>query len=351
MVEHIRGMWAAFLCGRLDVRVEDAAVPQVEQPDDVLIQVKYTGICGSELHSIEGYEITKGGAVTANTHAALGHEYSGVIVDVGPAVKRFTTGQRVTAWPRGPCGHCDLCRNHLGALCRKVTQRGGSWAEYIVAPEALVYALPDDVPFTVGAITEPLSCAVRILDRASMRPGQTVYVIGAGPIGLFSAVVAKHAGAGLLIVSEPRDSRRDLAHRMGADVVVNPREHDLRDVVLHHTRGRGVDVSIEGVGLEPALSQAIEVVAIGGTVLWGGLAPTDLRVPVSPNDMFMKEYTLRTSWGGLLEFDRTLRLEQVIDWSPMVQEVFPLERAMDAVNYARTQAAGKVLLRTTDSER
>jgi threonine dehydrogenase-like Zn-dependent dehydrogenase len=243
-----------------------------------------------------------------------------------------------------------MCRNNLNALYRKVTQRGGSWAEYIVAPEALVYALPDDVPLQVAAITEPLSCAVRILDRAGMRPGHTVCVIGAGPIGLFTAAVAKHAGAGLLIVSEPRDVRRDLAQRMGADIVVNPREQNLTDVVMDHTHGRGVDVSVEGVGLEPALSQAIEVVAVGGMVLWGGVAPADLRVPVSPNDMFMKEYTLRTSWGGLLEFDRTLRLEQVIDWTPVVQEIFPLSRTMEAVDYSRTRAAGKVLLKTTNDE-
>ena len=340
-------MRAAFLCGKLDVRVEGIPMPRIEQPDDVLIQVMYTGICGSDLHGIEGYEITRGSAVTPNTHSQLGHEYAGVIVDTGPGVNKLTKGQRVTAWPRGPCGHCDLCRNGLNSLCRKITQRGGSWAEYIITPEALVYALPDDVPFDIGAITEPLSCGVRIIDRAGMRPGQTVCVIGAGPIGLFSAVVAKHAGAGLLIVSEPRDSRRNMAQRMGADIVVDPRQENLHDVVMHHTHGCRADVSIEGVGLEPALSQAIEMVATGGTVIWGGVAPTDLRVPISPNDMFMKEYTLRTSWGGLLEFDRTIRLEQVIDWSPMIQEVYPLERALEAVHYARTQAAGKVLLQPT----
>lgn len=343
----MRDMQAAFLCGRLDVRVERAPLPRVERPDDVLIEVAFSGICGSELHSIEGYEIVKGAAVTADAHSPLGHEYSGIVVEVGPDVRRVARGQRVTAWPRGPCGRCDMCRNNLNALCRKVTQRGGSWAEYIVTPEALVYALPDGVSLDIGALTEPLSCGVRIADRAGMRPGYTVCVVGAGPIGLFSAVVAKHAGAGLLIVSEPRDSRRELARRMGADIVVNPRHENLRDVVMQHTAGRGVDVSIEGVGLEPALSQAIEVVAAGGTVVWGGLAPADLRVPLSPNDMFMREYTLRTSWGGLLEYDRTLRLEQVIDWSPVVTEVFPLARAMEAVNYARAQAAGKVLLQPT----
>jgi threonine dehydrogenase-like Zn-dependent dehydrogenase len=225
-----------------------------------------------------------------------------------------------------------------------VTQRGGGWANAILAPERLVHPLPDDVPLCIGAMTEPLSCGVRIVDRAGVRPGTTVCVIGAGPIGLYSAVLSKHAGATKVIVSEPRASRRATAKRMGLDIVVDPNENDLHEVVMDHTGGRGAEVVIEAVGLEPALSQAIQLVAIGGTVVWGGLAPTSISLPISPNDMFMREYTLRTSWGGVLEFERTIRLEQAIDWSPMAQELYSLERAMDAVNFSRTQAAGKVLL-------
>jgi threonine dehydrogenase-like Zn-dependent dehydrogenase len=157
-------------------------------------------------------------------------------------------------------------------------------------------------------------------------------------------VLCKHAGAAKVIVSEPRLSRRLMAERMGLSMVVDPLTTDLRSVVMDHTRGRGTEVVIESVGLEPALSQAIQMVAIGGTVLWGGVAPADLRVPIAPNEMFLREYTLRTSWGGILEYERTVRLEQTIDWSPMAQEVYPLEQVMEAVNYARTQAAGKVLL-------
>jgi threonine dehydrogenase-like Zn-dependent dehydrogenase len=339
-------MRAAFVHGKLDVRVSRVPAPKIERPDDVLIRITHAGICGSELHSIEGYELTPSAARAPLSPSQLGHEYAGVVAEAGPAVAGLAPGRRVTVVPRGPCGKCELCRNGIGALCRKVTQRGGAWADYIVAPEALVYALPDDVPNEVAAITEPLACGVRIVDRCGIKPGQTMCVIGAGPIGLFSAVVAKHAGAATLIVSEPRAGRRELARRMGADVVVDPTVENLRDVVMDHTGGRGVDVSMEGVGLEPALSQAIELAATGGVVMWGGLAPTHIRVSISPNDMFLREYTLRTSWGGVLEYERTLRLEQAIDWRPVVQEVFPLDEAMAAVHYARTQAAGKVILAT-----
>ena len=339
-------MRAARLYGKLDVRVDEAPWPALEKPDDVLIQVSHTGICGSELHAIEGYELSKGASGGALAPSNLGHEYAGVVVAVGPEVKSIQPGQRVTAVPRGPCGKCDLCRAGISALCRKVTQRGGSWSESIVAPEQLVYALPDDVSNEVGAITEPLSCAVRIIDRTGLKAGQNMCVIGAGPIGLFSAVLAKHAGAAQVIVSDIRPSRREIAKRMGIDVVVDPKAQDLREVVMDLTHGRGVEVSMEGVGLEPALSQAIELVAIGGMVMWGGLAPTSISVPLSPNDMFLREYTLRTSWGGVLEYERTIRMEQAIDWTPVVQEQFPLDQVMYAVNFARTQAAGKVILKT-----
>jgi 2-desacetyl-2-hydroxyethyl bacteriochlorophyllide A dehydrogenase len=345
-------MAAAFLHGRLDVRIQPAPIPQIERPDDVLIAVAYTGICGSELHAIEGYQLVPATNTVSPTPAQLGHEYTGVIRAVGDGVQTLRVGQRVTVAPRGPCHQCDLCRNGVSALCRKVTQRGGSWADYIVAPAKLVHRLPADVSLAIGAITEPLSAAVRIIDRANLQSGTNVCVIGAGPIGLFSAVVAKHAGAATVIISDPRPSRRALAQRMGIAVVVDPTQDDLYTVVMDHTAGRGVATSIEAVGLEPALSESLRIVATGGMVVWGGLAPVGLTVPISPNDMFLREYTLRTSWGGIELFERTLRLEQSIDWSPVVEERFPLSQVSEAIHYARTAAAGKVLLAvtTTDSE-
>lgn len=341
-------MRAARMYGKLDVRVDMLPWPRIEKPDEVLIRVTHSGICGSELHAIEGYELSKGGLSGALAASNLGHEYAGTVIEIGAHVTSVRPGQRVTVVPRGPCGKCDLCRAGISALCRKVTHRGGSWADAIVASEQLVYTLPDDVPNEVAAITEPLSCAVRIIDRVGLKAGQNVCVIGAGPIGLFVAVLAKHAGAAHVIVSDIRASRRELAQRMGIDVVVDPKAQSLREVVMDLTHGRGVEVSIEAVGLEPALSQAIELVAIGGTVMWAGLAPTHITVPVSPNDMFLREYTLRTSWGGVLEYERTIRLEQAIDWKPVVQEQFSLDHVMDAVQFARTQAAGKVILKMDD---
>lgn len=212
-------------------------------------------------------------------------------------------------------------------------------------PAKLVHALPPTLPLPIGALTEPLSAALRIIDRAELMAGMNVCVIGAGPIGLFAAVLAKQGGAAKVIISDLRPGRRALAQRMGIPLVVDPAQHDLYTVVMDHTGGRGVDVSIEAVGLEPALSESLRVVATGGMVVWGGLAPTGLTVPIAPNDMFMREYTLRTSWGGIELFERTIRLEQAIDWSPVAEEIYDLDDVRQAVHYARTQAAGKVLLR------
>jgi len=344
-------MSAAFLYGRLDVRVEQMPTPPLERPDEVRIAIAYTGLCGSELHAIEGYQLVKPSADSGPPRPSqLGHEYAGVITEIGPAVQSLRVGQRVTVAPRGPCHQCELCRNGVTALCRKTTQRGGSWADSIIAPAKLVYALPDDVPLTIGALTEPLSASVRILDRAALLSGMNVCVIGAGPIGLGAAVLAKHGGAAKVIISDTRPSRRALARRMGIGIVVDPTQEALETVVLDHTGGRGVEVSIEAVGLEPALSQSLRIVSTGGMVVWGGLAPTDLRLSISPNDMFMREYTLRTSWGGIELFERTLRLEQSIDWSPLVEEIYPLDAVGEAIDYARKAAAGKVLLRVAGGE-
>ena len=344
-------MRAAFLYGRLDVRVEQISTPLLERSDEVRVAIAYTGLCGSELHAIEGYQLVKtNGDSGPRQPSQLGHEYAGVITEIGPAVQNLRVGQRVTVAPRGPCHQCELCRNGITALCRKTTQRGGSWADSIIAPAKLVYALPDDVPLTVGALTEPLSASLRILDRAELLSGMNVCVIGAGPIGLGAAVLAKHGGAAKVIISDTRPSRRALARRMGIGIVVDPTQEDLATVVMDHTGGRGVEVSIEAVGLEPALSQSLQIVSTGGMVVWGGLAPTDLLLPISPNDMFMREYTLRTSWGGIELFERTLRLEQSIHWSPMVEEIYPLAEVGEAIDYARKAAAGKVLLQVGGGE-
>jgi threonine dehydrogenase-like Zn-dependent dehydrogenase len=339
-------MRAAFLHGTLDVRLEQTPIPQVERPDDVQIAIAYTGICGSELHAIEGYQLAKTtGSGAAPIPSRLGHEYAGVVTAVGAGVQTVAVGQRVTVAPRGPCHQCDLCRRGITALCRKTTQRGGSWADWIVAPEKLVHRLPEGTPLTLGAMTEPLSAALRILDRAELASGMNVCVIGAGPIGLFAALLAKQSGAAQVFISDLRPARRKLAQHMGLSLVIDPKADDLYRVVMDHTGGHGVEVSIEAVGLEPALSQAIQVVAMGGTVVWGGVAPAELLVPISPNDMFMREYTLRTSWGGIELFERTMRLLSIIDWSPAVEEIFSLDQVAEAVHYARTAAAGKVLLR------
>jgi threonine dehydrogenase-like Zn-dependent dehydrogenase len=340
-------MRAAFLHGHMDVRVERVREPAIEAPDEVKIAVDYTGICGSELHIIDLTLLEGTVAPDEALHEPLGHEYAGRVVEVGSAVASVRVGQRVTVSPRGPCFRCARCRNGASALCRLVTHRGGGWADTVIAPEVLVYPLPDGVTTAVGALTEPLACAVRILDRAGLRHGTTVCVLGAGPIGLLTAVLARHGGATQVIVSEPRPSRRALATRMGIPTVVDPTVTNLADVVRDLTGGRGVDLSIEAVGLAPAMAEAPRLVADGGTVMWAGLAPAGLTVPIAPQDMFMREYTLRTSWGGVLEFERTLRLLQAIDWSPMVEEVFSLDRVMDAITHARTAAAGKVLLATT----
>ena len=343
MTQQIR---AARLYGPLDVRVDRVPLDDELRPNEVLVAVSHSGICGSELHAIEGYEIVKGARANAATPAPspLGHEYAGTVTRIGTEVTTVRIGQRVTALPRGNCGKCELCRNGQATLCRKVTPRGGSWADAIIVPESLLHVIPDEMPLSIAALTEPMSCAVRIVDRAEVRTGVNVCVIGAGPIGLFTAVLAAHAGAANVIISETRASRRESARRMGLKLVIDPTRENLREAVMAHTQGRGVECSIESVGFEAAQRQAIDMVAVGGTVVWAGVAPTDVVVSLSPNDMFMREYTLRTSWGGILEYERTLRMLQAIDWSPVAQEIFPLNQVMDAVTYARTEAAGKVLL-------
>lgn len=333
---------AAFCYGPRDVRVEEIPAPQIEHTNEVLVRVQYAGICGTELHLIEGQQLSRS---VAFPKTPLGHEYAGVVVAVGSMVQTARVGQRVTMLPRGPCGICQLCRNHQQALCRSIVPRGGAWADLVVVPQSLVYVLPDEVSTMVGALTEPLSCAVRMVDRAELCCGEQVAVLGGGPIGLLTAILAKQAGATTVIISEPRASRRELARQMGVDVVIDPTQEPFDETVWRLTNGRGVDCCFEAVGLTSTMLAATQVVAVGGTVIWGGLAPVGVTVPINQNDMFVREYTLRTSWGGVVEYTRSIRLEQAIDLRPAISGIYTLDRLDEALHDAMHTAAGKVMLR------
>lgn len=334
-------MQAVYLYGPRDLRLIEQA-PDTLGDDEVRIDVAVSGICGTELHLYAGMIF----GAPATTPAALGHEYAGRVVEVGARVTTLAPGDRVTSIPGGPCYRCLLCRTGRPSMCpNRVSGRRGAWAPSLVVPAQICWKLPDTVPDDLATLTEPLACAIRAIDRSELRSADRVVIIGAGPIGLLIMKVAQATGARTIIISETSPYRRDMARRLGADVVVNPHEEDLPGIVRHLTDGLGAEVVFEAVGHPATVEQAIALAAPGGMVLIAGVADRDARAAFHPQEIFFKELTIRGTKGVTEGIDRALRWLSRLDLAPLITHTFPLAQAQAAVDLALAGQAGKVLLR------
>jgi 2-desacetyl-2-hydroxyethyl bacteriochlorophyllide A dehydrogenase len=279
-------MKAAVFHGVGDLRVEERPAPAAG-PGEVVVRVGACGICGTDRHIFHG-------EFDATPPVVIGHEYAGTVEEVGEGVAGLAVGDRVAIDPNMPCGVCRPCRRGQIHLCENLRALGvdvdGGFAERCAVPRAQCYALPEGVSLPAGAMTEPLACCVRGIDRARIRPGDTVAVIGGGAIGQLLAQLARLSGAARLVLSDPIPARRRMALASGVDAVVDP----TRDDPLAHGGALegGADVVIEAVGSAPTTAQAVDWAALGGTILWFGVTPPGVAIPIEPNRIFRRELTI-----------------------------------------------------------
>ena len=309
-------MQAVVFHGRRDIRVEDLAAPTGPSDDQVLIEPLWCGICGTDLH-----EYTAGPIVTA-THPhpltgvtipqVLGHEFSATVREVGRRVTSVRPGDRVSIMPLIFCGRCDMCRVGANHLCRTMACTGlsaasGGLSELAVVEEYQVARLPDEVTDIQGAIVEPAAVALYGVERARMRAGDRVLVMGAGPIGALVALAASALGAGQILIAEPNPRRAVFAERLGVGEVLTVSGTDLLDLVRDRTEGLGVDVAIECAGKEAALNAAVDAVRPQGTVVQTGLhvAPAT----TFPERWAAKDITIEGTWCySVTDWPRVIRL-------------------------------------------
>ncbi len=334
-------MQCAYLFGPRDLRFVERE-PLALRPEDVRVEVACSGICGTDLHVFSGMVFGR----AATEPVALGHEFAGRVVEIGSAVTTLAVGDRVTAIPNTPCGTCGFCRSGRGYACQnRGGLRSGSWAPSCVIREQNVFRLPDAVSDRIGSLTEPLACAVRAVDRAGLRSGDRVCVVGGGPIGLFVAAVAKASGASAVIVSEPRAYRRDLARALGAALVVDPTSEDLGSLVRDATDGLGADVVFEAVGHPKTIEAAISVAAPGGTVVVVGVTDAAAQLTMPGQELFHRELTIRGTRGPTFAVPRAIRWLATLDFEPIITHAFPVGRAVEAIELGLTGNAGKILLK------
>jgi len=271
---------AARFHGKSDIRVEDVDVPRIKASDDVLVEVLWCGICGTDLH-----EYMVGPIVTpVSPHPltgvtipqTLGHEFSARVVEAGADVTDVKVGDRVSIMPAIVCGRCHWCRRGLGHLCVKFACTGlsaetGGLAQYAVLKDYQLATLPDEVSDLEGAVVEPACVAAYGIDRVGVHGGDVVLVTGAGPIGVLSAMYANAIGASTVVIAEPNPNRAALARAMDIGPVLDPTQDGFADVIAELTGGLGVDVVAECSGTTPGLTTAMNSVRSRGSIVQTGL--------------------------------------------------------------------------------
>lgn len=296
-------MLAAVLHGKENLRVETVSVPALGG-GDILVRVRAALTCGTDVKVFQrGYH-----ARMIVPPAVFGHELAGDVVAVGDEVSKFRPGQRVVAANSAPCGECFYCRRAKENLCEDLLFNNGAYAEYIRIPSRIVerntYSLPDAIPYQDAALTEPLACVLRGFHETGVQAGDTVAVIGLGPIGLMFVRVAKLYGARVIAIGR-RATQLARARAMGADeCVTSPGDDSPGGAVREITGGRGADVVVEAVGRPEAWRTAVDLVRRGGTINFFGGCPQKTDLALDTNLLHYSEITIKASFHHTPAFIR-----------------------------------------------
>ncbi|KAH7109884.1 D-xylulose reductase A [Dendryphion nanum] len=291
----------SFVLKSIDkVAFEDRPVPEVKDPHSVLLQVNYTGICGSDVHYWCNGRI---GHFVVKKPMVLGHESAGTVIEVGSKVKSLEKGDRVAMEPGIPCRCCTRCKEGKYNLCAAMAFAAtppydGTLAKYYVLPEDLCYKLPENVSLEEGALLEPLSVAVHLVRQSGIKYGDSIAVFGAGPIGLLCCAVAKAYGARKIISVDIQKQRLEFAKQFAATATFEPgkgsAQEDAQRLIQENDLGSGADVAIEASGAEPSIQTAIHVLRQGGSYVQGGMGRDSVSFPIIT--ACTKELTVRGSF-------------------------------------------------------
>ena len=287
-------MRAAVLTATRQVEIQELPIPEPGS-GEVLIRVRAAGICGAEMHAFIGTHPLRKPPVQ------MGHEMAGDVVDVGEGVINLAQGDRVSVFPLRHCGSCFNCIEEMYNLCENLMLLGtsqwpGPFAEYITAPENLVFKVPPHVTHQEAAIAEPLCVAIHAVNRIGTVTNGSVAILGVGTIGLATVVAAREAGAERIFVTDIADFNLEAAKRFGASLTVNTQKEDPVAAILEATCGRGVDAVLIAAGFSSVFNQAIAMVRPQGTVVTIALFDDVVTID-QPNSLVMGEKIITSSWG------------------------------------------------------
>ncbi|MBL7118768.1 alcohol dehydrogenase catalytic domain-containing protein [Candidatus Bathyarchaeota archaeon] len=327
-------MYALVYRGPGSIRLETMPKPKVGL-GDILVKVRAAAVCASDIRVFKGEKKAEPGVIQ-------GHEFSGDIETVGEDVQDYRIGERVTLHPVISCGRCFYClKGHVNMCLNRKTigyDENGGFAEYILIPASMVESgslirVPSPVSYDQAALAEPLGCAVNSIETCRLHVGASLLIVGAGPMGLMNLLVGRVSGAGKIIVSEPIEERLKLAGRIGADVLINPREEDLLSRVAEETGGLGVDAAIVTIGIPQVIAETLKTTRKLGVINLFAGCPPGSEMKIDPNPIHYKELLVTGSQNATItQFRHGLELleNRKVDLECLITHRFPLKRGEEA---------------------
>ncbi len=335
-------MNAALFYGPKDVRFERIEIPK-PGPGELLVKVGAALTCGTDIKTYERGHPT----IIKKVPSTFGHEFSGTVVEVGDGVTKFQPGSRICTCNAVPCGECYYCKSGHGNLCENLTILNGAYAEYIVIPAVMVrknvYEVPDHITFQEIAVSEPLGTAIHAIRRSGIEPGDTVAVLGSGPLGLMLSRLAVLRGARVILSGEITDERKRVATHFGVKDFVNMLEvleaKDRVQLVKDLTDGkRGVDVAIEAAGFPSAWEEAVQMIRKAGTVVFHGGCKAGTTITLDTHDMHYGEHKLIGVYHQDPDDYRrsvNMLIHRLVDGRQFISETMPLSQVIKAFERIR----------------
>lgn len=343
-------MKAAVFYGPGDLRIEERKKPQPGSKE-VLIQVKACAVCGTDVR-IYSY-----GQANVKPPHIMGHEIAGIIAGMGDEVKNYQEGERVTLVTCVGCGVCDFCLQGRVNLCRNLKALGyyysGGFAEWMLVPAQAVLRgnilpIPDNLPFDEATLTEPLSCCINGQEYLNIDRGDTVVVIGAGPIGCMHTELARISGATKIFLADISSQRLELAKRVEADFYINSQKEDLVKRVIQETDGEGADVVITACPSPEAQKQALRMTRTRGRIsFFGGLPHNRSGIEFDSNILHYKEISVYGAFASHhLQYKKALKLlsSKRVEGKKFITHRFPLNQIEEAINKVKEGEALKAVV-------
>ncbi len=328
-----RGIW-----------MEDIAAPEIGH-NDVLIKVNRTAICGTDIHIFKWDDWAR---ATIPVPMAVGHEFSGQIVEMGVEVRGFEIGDRVSAEGHITCGHCRNCRAGRRHLCMNTVgvgvNRPGAFAEYISVPAFNVFKLPDAITDELASILDPLGNATHTALSFDL-VGEDVLITGAGPIGIMAVAIARYAGARHVVITDVNDYRLDLARKMGATRAINVAATSIDETMKELGMAEGFDVGLEMSGNPQAFRDMLRTMHHGGKIAMLGIPPGDMAI--NWNDVIFKGLVLKGIYGReMFEtwYKMSSMLQSGLNMDPIITHHFDINEYLPAFELMESGQSGKVVL-------